>query len=168
MNLYPASYWIEKLKLEKHVEGGAFSEVYRSPLMLNQQALPASFTGPRNSCTHIFFLLEQEQFSAFHRIFSDELWHFYAGDPLFIYEIAADGNVITHHLGNDPEEGQSFFCMINAGSWFASCPAAESSYSLCGCTVSPGFDFADFELATPAKLVEKYPQHEALIRSLCR
>src|SRR5580693_4896098 len=103
-----ASYWLEKLELTRHVEGGAFREVYRSGLILPQKSLPLLFQGDRSASTHIYFLLVQGQFSAFHRIAADELWHFYAGDPLLVYEIGHNGRLQIHRLGSDPEKGESF------------------------------------------------------------
>ena len=120
MALNTADYWIKHLQLKQHIEGGWYNEVYRSDLILQKEQLPASFTDKRNTCTHIYFLLEKHGFSAFHRIKSDELWHFYAGDPLVIYEIDRFGEMIEHLLGNDTEKGQSLFCVIKAGNWFAS------------------------------------------------
>ena len=162
------AFWKQHLHMTEHVEGGAFSEVYRSPLSFTREQLPASFTGSRHACTHIYFLLEQGQYSAFHRIASDELWHFYSGDPLVVYEIDQQGQLKEHLLGSDPQAGQSLFCVITAGSWFASKVAGEGDYALVGCTVAPGFDFADFELAKEAALSASYPQHAALIGTLCR
>lgn len=164
---YSATYWINRLHLTKHVEGGYFSEVYRSSFILEQQKIP-SLAGNRNISTGIYFLLEQGQFSAFHRITSDELWHFYYGDVLNIFELEENGELITHQLGSDPGKGQQFQCAIKAGNWFASAPAPESEYALCGCTVSPGFDFADFELANRDTLNHRFPQHASLINSLTR
>ena len=92
----------------------------------------------------IFILLEKKGFSAFHRIKSDELWHFYAGDPLIIYEIDGQGKMKEHLLGNDIEKGQSLFCAIKVGNWFGSRVAKGGEYGLAGCTVAPGFDFTDF------------------------
>ncbi len=163
-----AAYWIEKLNLTQHVEGGAFREVYRSSLTLSRQSLPVFFQGDRNAATSIYFLLEKGEFSAFHRIASDECWHFYFGDPLLIYEIGHTGGLTVHRLGNDPEKGAAFHAMIRAGSWFASVPAEESEYALAGCTVSPGFDFAEFELADRETLAQQYPEHGELIRKLTR
>lgn len=163
-----AAYWIRQLQLTAHVEGGAFREVYRSELMISQTALPVFFQGNRNASTSIYFLLAGGQFSAFHRIASDELWHFYFGDPLLIYEIGHSGNLTIHKLGPDIEKGESFQAMVRAGSWFASIPAEGSEYALVGCTVAPGFDFADFELADRATLMKQYPQYAALIESLTR
>src|SRR5882757_5219423 len=98
-----AAYWIQQLQLTAHVEGGAFREVYRSELTIPQKALPVFFQGNRNIATSIYFLLAEGQFSAFHRIASDECWHFYFGDALLIYEIGHNGLMVTHRLGNDPE-----------------------------------------------------------------
>ena len=163
-----ASYWISHLQLIKHIEGGWYSEVYRSTLKVGHSVLPTAFNGDRNFCTHIYFLLEKGNYSAFHRIASDELWHFYQGDPLVIYEIDQEGKMLEHNLGNDPSKGQLLFCVIKAGNWFASRPDVNSEYSLVGCTVSPGFDFNDFEMAKESELLASYPQHAVLIQSLCR
>ena len=168
MTSLPAAYWIDRLHLTRHVEGGWYGEVYRADLLFTQQQLPDSFTGTRPSSTHIYFLLEKGNFSAFHRIKSDELWHFYYGDPLTIYEIDKDGKLIEHLLGNDPSAGQSFFCCIKAGNWFGSKVNAESNYSLVGCTVSPGFDFADFEMADRSALLKEFPHYEEIITTLTR
>jgi uncharacterized protein len=166
MAQYTADYWIKHLHLNQHIEGGWYSEVYRSPLTFKIEQLPPSFGGERNVCTHIYFLLEKKGFSAFHRIKSDELWHFYAGDPLVIYEMEEDGKMIEHLLGNDIEKGQSLFCKIKAGNWFASEVANGGEYGLAGCTVSPGFDFNDFELAEKNILANAYPQFAELIGRL--
>ncbi len=161
-----AEFWIKHLNLSKHIEGGYFSEVYRSLVSFDKKALPKEFSGNRSASTHIYFLLEKGQFSAFHCIRSDELWHFYAGDPLIVYEIEQNGTLTKHLLGNDPQSGQSLFCIIKAGNWFASKVAEGSEYSLVGCTVSPGFDFADFELAEKDALIKKYPTHGEWIKML--
>ncbi len=163
-----ATYWKEKLQLTAHIEGGAFKEVYRSALMLPQSVLTSAHNGPRAASTSIYFLLEYGEFSAFHRIASDELWHFYDGGSLAIYEIDKSGTLIRHLLGRDIEAGAHLQVLIKAGSWFASRVENEDGYALCGCTVAPGFDFADFELAGRQQLAALYPQHAALIVSLTR
>src|SRR5688572_26133315 len=142
-----AGFWKQHLNLTEHIEGGAFGEIYRSPLTWKKDHLPAIYNGDRNACTHIYFLLQQGQFSAFHRIHSDELWHFYYGDPLIIYENDKKRMLTQQLLGNNPQKKKSLFCMIKGGSWFGSTPIESAEYSLVGCTVSPGFDFNDFELA---------------------
>lgn len=163
-----ASYWIDKLELTAHVEGGAFREVYRSELTLPKTALPLFFQGARSASTSIYFLLSSGQFSAFHRIASDELWHFYYGDPLHVYEIGHNGRLHTHVLGSNPEKGESFQTVVRAGSWFASAPAPGSEYALVGCTVAPGFDFAEFELANRETLSMQFPDHAELIKQYTR
>jgi predicted cupin superfamily sugar epimerase len=168
MTDHPADYWKQKLNLIHHVEGGWYSEVYRSALTIASSHLPQQFKGDRSSCTHIYFMLEKGEFSAFHRIESDELWHFYSGDPIVIYEIENDGTLISHYLGRDMDQGQSLFCVIKAGNWFASEVIGEGNFGLVGCTVSPGFDFEDFELAKKKTLSGKFPAHIDLINRLCR
>ena len=163
-----AAYWLDKLQMTSHVEGGAFREVYRSELVIPKKSLPLFFQGDRSASTHIYFLLAEGQFSAFHRIAADEHWHFYFGDPLIVYEISHNGRLLTHHLGNDLMNGESFHAGIKAGRWFASAPAEGGEYTLVGCTVAPGFDFADFELADGETLAGRYPEHAALIRRLTR
>jgi predicted cupin superfamily sugar epimerase len=163
-----AAYWLDKLKLTRHVEGGAFREVYRSDLVIPRHSLPLFFQGDRSASTHIYFLLVRGQFSAFHRIAADEAWHFYSGDPLLVYEIMHNGRLVTHRLGGNPENGETFFTIVGAGSWFASTLANGGEYALVGCSVAPGFDFADFELADQETLATRYPEHQELIRRLTR
>lgn len=153
--------------MTQHVEGGAFREVYRSTHMLPQDALSLQHQGPRNASTSIYFLLQRGEFSAFHRIASDEIWHFYEGDALSIYEIDEDGILKRHLLGRDPDKGEELQACIPAGRWFAS-RVEEGTYTLCGCTVAPGFDFEDFELAERALLQQQFPVHSTLIQELTR
>jgi len=155
--------WIAQLRLEPHPEGGYYRQTYRSDLILPQDALPPGFAGPRAASTAIYFLLEGQNFSAFHRLQSDELWHFYAGSPLAVHVINPDGQCHSIHLGSDPHDGQVLQAVVPAGWWFASEVADGISWALVGCTVSPGFDFADFELAQSEELTRQYPQHAALI-----
>ena len=164
----PASYWIEKFQLIPHVEGGAYKEVYRSPMVLASDCLSPNFSGERHICTSIYFLLQKGEFSAFHRIHSDETWHFYFGDALMIYEIELGGKLIEHRLGSNPDEGENFQCTIKAGNWFGARVIPPGNYSLSGCTVSPGFDFNEFELGNREKLINQYPDHKKLISSLTR
>ena len=159
---------VQQYNLQPHPEGGWYKETYRSSEYIPQDALPERFCGARVFSTAIYFLLEQGNFSAFHRIKADECWHFYAGDPLLIYVIQMDGSLDIIHLGNDINKGQLFQYVVPANCWFASRPATGSSFCFAGCTVAPGFDFADFELADAASLSVLYPQHESIIKELCR
>src|SRR5690242_12127219 len=115
-----AQYWIDKLELESHIEGGAFKEIFRSAHVLPQNALTEQHNDDRNAMTSIYFLLQHGDFSAFHRIASDEIWHFYDGSPLCVYEITSDGILTKHLLGKDVESGQQPVVIIKAGSWFGS------------------------------------------------
>ncbi|HXB09098.1 MAG TPA: cupin domain-containing protein [Puia sp.] len=162
----PATYWIDKLGLTPHVEGGAFREVYRSELTIPRSSLPLFFQGNRSASTSIYFLLARGQFSAFHRIAADELWHFYYGDTLLVYEIQHNRRLVEHRLGQNVDQGECFQTVVKAGSWFASTPGPGSEYALVGCTVAPGFDFADFELARRETLVQIYPEYAEVIARL--
>lgn len=160
--------FVEKLGLQPHPEGGWYKETYRSNGLMPGEHLPAGFTGPRCFSTAIYFLLEGQQFSAFHRIKSDELWHFYYGDPINIYNITENGTLEEIKLGNNVDNGEVFQAVVPAGRWFASQPANPNSFALVGCTVAPGFDFADFEMAKRADLLQEFPQHSDLIMRLTR
>jgi len=157
---------IEQFTLLPHPEGGYYKETYRSPESIPKAALPARFAGERYYSSAIYFLLEQGNFSAFHRIQSDECWHFYAGDILWIHVMAPDGQLTTIQLGNQP--GTVYQYVVPAGYWFASETAPGGSFSFVGCTVAPAFDFADFELADSEALSLQFPQHRPLIERLCR
>jgi predicted cupin superfamily sugar epimerase len=161
-----AAYWREHLNLQSHVEGGAFRETYRSSWEIKQSELPPAMKGNRQASTGIYFLLEEGEFSAFHRIAADEMWHFYDGHSLAIYDIHPDGTLTVHKLGLDLAAGEQPQIVIPAGHWFASRVEVPSGFALVGCTVAPGFDFADFELAEKEGLQALYPQHSALIASL--
>lgn len=163
--------YVQQLNLQPHPEGGYFAEMYRSKESIPQAALPARFSGPRAFSTAIYFLLESHQFSSLHRIQADEVWHFYAGDPLEIFVIDSTGTLTIIRLGNKPDQGEVFQAVVPAGCWFGSKPAGDvtaqkSAFSLVGCTVAPGFDFADFELADRSTLLNQFPQHRQIIELL--
>jgi predicted cupin superfamily sugar epimerase len=159
---------IQHYELQPHPEGGWYKETYRSNEHIAASALPARFDGNRAFSTAIYFLLEKNNFSAFHRIKSDECWHFYAGDTLLIYVIQQDGALDIIKLGSDLSKGEFFQYVVPANCWFASKPAPLSLFCFVGCTVSPGFDFADFELANAKVLSSLYPMHKNIISELCR
>lgn len=163
-----ARYWIEKLRLEPHPEGGYFRQTYRSEVVIAREALPARFTGARAASTAIYFLLEGKKFSAFHRLRSDEVWHFYAGAPVLVHVIENGGQYSSILLGSDLEAGQVPQAVVRAGCWFASHVADWKSFAVVGCTVSPGFDFQDFEMGERAELVARFPQQRELIERLTR
>ncbi len=161
-----AQYWINRLELSPHPEGGFYRATYKSDLTIARSALPSSYQGDRSASTAIYFLLDGVDFSAFHRIASDEVWHFYAGSSLVVYVIDPDGDYSELHLGGGSDE--VFQAVVKAGCWFASRVKDAAGFALVGCTVAPGFDFADFELAVRPELVAAYPQHQKLIEELTR
>src|ERR1700761_1914781 len=161
-----AQHWIDHLKLSPHPEGGYFRATYKADLTITRSALPSTFGGNRAASTAIYFLLEGRDFSAFHRIAADEVWHFYAGNSLVVYVIDPDGVASELHLGSDA--GEHFQAVVKAGCWFASRLKESAGFALVGCTVAPGFEFEDFELATRSELIRLYPKHRRLIEELTR
>ena len=159
---------VERYQLQPHPEGGWYKETYKSKEVMPSNALPERFSGDRAFSTAIYFLLEAGNFSAFHRIKSDECWHFYSGDPLWVYVIHEDGKLEIIHLGSNFTSGELFQYIVPANCWFASRPAPGSHFCLVGCTVAPGFEFADFDLADAMELEKKYPAHAGIIKELCR
>ncbi|MCU7548550.1 cupin domain-containing protein [Chitinophagaceae bacterium LB-8] len=159
---------VQLLDLQPHPEGGYYKEVYRSEGFVEKACLPGNFGGKRNFSTSIYYLLQKEDFSAFHRIKSDEIWHFYLGGNLLIHVLHPDGSYECMILGNTIGSGAAFQLVVPAGSWFAAEPAPGNEFTLAGCTVAPGFDFADFELADQKNLVQQYPHYQELITRLCR
>jgi predicted cupin superfamily sugar epimerase len=158
---------IAKLELQPHPEGGYFKETYRSEGNIDGDP-EAPFPAGRSYSTGIYFLLEGDDFSAFHRIRSDELWHFYEGGPLHIFVIDDKGELSITTLGRDIAAGEVYQAAVKAGHWFASAPVHPDQYALVGCTVSPGFDFRDFEMAARQDLTTRYPQYAAVIDKLTR
>ncbi len=159
---------IAHYSLLPHPEGGWYKETYRSSNNIIPSALPSNFTEGRVFSTAIYFLLEQGNFSAFHKIKSDECWHFYSGQTLLVSVINAEGKLDIINLGSDIANGEVFQYVVPANCWFASIPANHAEFCFVGCTVSPGFDFNDFELAKAQDLINEYPDLSEEIKKLCR
>jgi predicted cupin superfamily sugar epimerase len=159
-----ARTYIKKLRLKKHPEGGYYREVYRSAEMILPAHLPKRYKSSRNFSTSIYFLLEGNQFSAFHLLQSYELWHFYDGSDLIVYVINPEGDLTVKKLGRS--EGAEFQSTIKKHCWFAAEVANKKSFSLFGCTVSPGFEFEDFKLGKREFLLKKFPKYSGLIQRL--
>ncbi len=160
-----AGYWINHLKLLEHPEGGFYRETYRSDEKLKSDLLPNRYVGDRNFSTAIYFLLRSQDRSVFHRIKSDELWHFYQGSTLLIYMLTDQG-LKVHRLGANVAEGDSLQILVPANCWFGAMVNTPDSYALCGCTVAPGFDFQDFEMARKDTLLATYPEQSEIISRL--
>lgn len=164
----PIDQLVSELKLKPHPEGGFYREVYRSDLQIPESLLPDGMKGERSCATSIYYLLASDSFSAFHRIKQDEIWHFYLGSPITLHVIMPDGEYESVYIGND----FGIRCVpqytVKAGNWFAAEITEKDSYALAGCTVSPGFDYQDFELGTKKQLIDLFPKHIDLISRLTR
>lgn len=154
---------IKALDLSPHPEGGFFKETYRAAGSISGSALPSIFGTERAYSTSILYLLAEGQKSRFHRLRQDEVWHFHLGGPLRLAMISPSGQAGEVTLGAKFASSQLLQFAVPGGVWFAATPKAGSVYSLVGCTVAPGFDFADFELADEAKMKKEFPQHCGLI-----
>ncbi|MFN2556753.1 MAG: cupin domain-containing protein [Nitriliruptorales bacterium] len=167
---------IEALDLAPHPEGGYYRETFRAELVL--EGLPG---GQRAASTAIYYLLPAGSFSALHRVRWDEVWHLYEGGPvdLHLFDPSRAGdrgppggreNLGDHRiarLGPSWDDGERPQHVVPGGVWQAAVTVADR-FALCGCTVAPGFDFADFELASRRELLERFPTHHAVITSLTR
>ena len=162
-----AKYWIEKLGLDRHPEGGWFKEIYRSDDIITVDSLSGDYRGTRNCSTSIYYLLEGDDYSSFHRIKSDEVWHYYAGSTSIEILLIVDGSLIKQLCGNNPDENQQLQIVVPKNTWFAARLHDKSGYALVGCTVSPGFQFDDFEMSDE-KIMEEFPQLETEIKNLLR
>lgn len=158
-----SNYWIEKLKLIPHPEGGFYKETYKNSESISDKELKIEFEDFRCLATSIYFLLNSGEVSHFHSLKSDEIWYFHDGCPLTVYVINEQGILTRHRLGLDVEKGQQPQIMVPAGSIFGSAVDEENSYSLVGCMVAFGFDFRDFKLFSRKELLKAYPQHEEII-----
>lgn len=163
-----SAYWINKLQLEKHPEGGYYRRTYQSDISAAKEHLPEGYNGRRFLGTAIYFLLEKEDFSAFHRLRQDEMWHFYEGSPVLVHTIDSLGNYKLITLGRDPEKNEVLQYVVPGGIYFASEIVNKNEFSLVGCTVTPGFDFEDFEMPPAKSLIEIFPKHETIISKLTR
>ncbi len=162
MNKLSAEDYISKLVLTAHPEGGYFKEVYRTDEEIPNDCLPKRYDGSRSHMTSIYFLLKSGQVSRFHRLKSDETWYFHAGCPITIHIIQPDASYRQLVLGKD----FLFQATVIRNSWFGATIEEPNSFALVSCAVSPGFDFADFELAQKEDLCLKFPLHTAIIERL--
>lgn len=158
-----AKILIDHHDLVPHPEGGYYRETYRSAGIIPAGALAPAFGGDRHYSTAILFLLESGDVSRLHRIRSDEIWHFYGGGPLRLAMISPDGRAGEIVLGPDIGAGEHVQYVVPAGVWFGATPAEGSAFSFVGCTVSPGFDFADFEMGDKNVLKTLFPEAWACI-----
>jgi predicted cupin superfamily sugar epimerase len=159
---------IDNLGLAPHPERGHYVETYRAPLTTGE--LPPPHAGARAASTAIYFLVTREEPTTYlHRLLSDEMFHLYEGGPLDVLLLGPTGPGEVRRLGTNVAAGERPQLLIPAGTWFATELAEPAaSHCLIGCTVAPGFEFADFELAQGAELAARYPAHAARIARMTR
>jgi predicted cupin superfamily sugar epimerase len=157
---------IEYLGMKPHPEeGGYFAETYRSDEVIPKNALPHRYGYKRSFGTAIFYLLTPDTFSALHRLESDEIFHFYLGDPVTMLQLRPDGSTLVLTLGQDIFDGQQLQVVVPHGSWQGAFLNEGGSFALLGCTVAPGFDYNDYETGSRGDLIKEYPeQHELIAR----
>lgn len=157
------------LKLIPHpCEGGSFLQTWHADETIPHEALPNRYSAARAAGTCIYYLLESGIFSEMHRLASDEIFHFYLGDPVEMLQLAPDGSSRTVILGNDLAVGQHPQLVVPKFVWQGSRLVPGGKVALLGCTVSPGFDYADYETGHAAPLLREYPRHAELIKMLTR
>lgn len=152
-------------------EGGFFRETYRADAAIPVAALPARYrpaSQPRVACTHIYFLLRTGVISAMHLVRSDEVFHHYLGDPVEQLHLNPDGSARLVTIGPDLVAGHMPQAIVPAGTWQGARvqPRGIHGFALLGCSVSPGFDWADFELGDPHRLAQRWPDQRDLIHAL--
>ncbi len=156
---------IDRLGLQPHPERGHYVETYRAGLTVD--GLPHG--APRSASTAIYFLIARDAPSTYlHRLLSDEIFHFYEGGPLDVLLLGPGDAAAVRRLGTNLAAGERPQIVIPAGTWFAAELADGASHCLFGCTVAPGFDFADFQLAAGPELAARYPAHAARIARMTR
>ena len=165
--MYTADYFIEKLNMHSHPEGGFYKETFVCEQTITDNDLEVNFKGVRKLWSSIYFLLRDGEVSNFHRLKSDEMWYYQAGSPLTIYMISPEGELTEEKLGLDIENGEKPQVLVRKNYIFGSA-MNNSGYALVGCMVSPGFQFEDFELFEREYLLNKYPQHKDAIIKLTR
>jgi hypothetical protein len=161
--IYSADYFIEKLALEPHIEGGYYKEIYRNSTMISDDQYLHKFEGERALSTTIYFLLKSGQVSKFHKLKFDEIWFYHYGCGMDIHIIDENGKLKTEKLGLNIENGESPQILVPANHIFGAEPNQNDSFSLVSCLVSPGFDFRDFVLYNENELRTMFPQNATLI-----
>jgi uncharacterized protein len=154
---------INKLGLKEHPEGGYYSEVYKSPKTFNSNSKNSEI---RSLATSIYFLLKTGQVSKFHQLKSDEIWYFHSGSPLNVFVISERGDLNTTILGDNFEHDNQPQIIIPGGAIFGAEVILPETYSLIGCAVIPGFEFADFKLMEQNELISLYPNYKEIIARL--
>jgi uncharacterized protein len=166
MQLNQLDFWVAKLGMNPHPEGGYYKETFQSEEQISDRELSVNFEGRRKLYTSIYFLLTSDDVSHFHRLKSDELWYYHGGSSLSIHVIDESGEYKEIKLGMNLDAGEIPQVLVKKNSIFGSSVSEKDTCSLVGCMVSPGFEFQDFELFTQEELMKVYPQQKEIIMKL--
>lgn len=163
-----AAFFIEKLKLKPHPEGGYYKEVYRSGDIISFNCLSIRYNGDRCAMTSIYYLLQEEDKSHFHKVNSDETWHYYEGDSsIELLIITNAGKLKRVRLGRNLDKCEHFQFTVPKNCWFAAHLVNNTGFALVGCTVAPGFEFKDFHIGKPHELKALHPNLSRIIDEFC-
>jgi predicted cupin superfamily sugar epimerase len=156
------------LRLAPHPrEGGWFVQTYAAAETVTPTAFAdGRYTTPRRTSTAIYYLLEPDTFSEMHLLRSDEVFHFYAGDPVEMLQLHPDGSGRTIFIGNDLARGQRPQVLVERGVWQGSRLVAGGQWALLGCTVSPGFEYEDYDSVSRDELTARWPAFSEMIAGL--
>ncbi len=157
-----SEFYIENLQLLPHPEGGYYKETYRSEKEISVEG----FEGNRNTSTAIYFLLKDAEKSHLHRIKSDEIWFFHEGTSIEII-VFYNNEYSIYTLGRELDKGEVYQLTVPAGAWFGARIKDAKGFVLVSCTVAPGFDFADFELAEYKKISREFPAYDSILKEMC-
>ena len=165
---HTAAYWLDRLALTAHPEGGYFTETYCSPDVIGQAGLPPRYSSDRLGAKAIYFLLDdaQAQVSRFHRVKCEEAWCYHAGESLTLFVIHRDGALERLPLGLNLDAGERPHIVIPHDVWFGAKVNKKNAFTLATCITAPGFEYEDFELAERSALLQAYPQHRDVIEML--
>lgn len=164
--MYTANYFIDKLKLQKHPEGGYYFECIKTQNVFDSSCIEG-LSGERKLWQSIYYLLKDREVSSLHKLNSDEIWYYHSGSTLVICIFDENGNMVQKKLGLDIERGEQPQILIKCGEIFGAYMDG-TGYSLVGCMTSPGFRFEDFETVSREDMLKKCPQYEMIIKKLTK
>ena len=164
--MYSADFFISKLNMKPHPEGGYFTKVYRSGYEITDDSFPCDFEGERALSSTIYFLLKSGQLSMFHQLRFDEVWFYHYGSPVHLHLIDEHGKYSLHTLGVDIDYGEQPQVLVPGKTIFAAKPKDKGGFSLVSNMVSPEFDFRDFVLINTNEICAKFPHLSNIVKSV--
>jgi len=163
---FNAEYWIKKLNLTRHIEGGYFRESYKAIEKIEKQSLPDRYDGNRSFSSSIYYLLKYDEVSKIHRILSDEMWYFHCGSSATLYMFGNNQSMVIKKLGLKIDEFEFPQVLIPKGTYFGAEVNDKKSFILASCHVSPGFDYNDYNIPKKELMISEYPKYTNIINKL--